>query len=124
MWIALLCSISLVATGCSQAAPQSAVDCPDQIRAEAAVYTWHGSAEQHATAHATADLAECDDAGEDPQGSVFPADPAQVRTWTFDGHPSAKVLGVANPDGSFGVFIADSVTPDERERIVLDLSGG
>ena len=125
MRIVLLLLISVVATGCSQAATQSEADCPDTIRLEGIVYTWDGVADEKATApHESADLADCDDTGEDSKGSVFPDDPTQVSTWTFDGYPPTQVLGVASDDGSFGVFIADEVTPQDRERIHTNLSGG
>lgn len=119
----LLLLVSVVATGCSQAGTQSSADCPDQVRVEDVVYTSWGQTERPANSHAKADQAECDDAGESPNGSVFPDDPVQVRTWTFEGYPPEMVLGIRYDTNALGVFIADTVPVEERERIYEDLSG-
>ena len=124
MRIVLLGLVLVAAAGCAQAGPRSAADCPDRVRFDDIVCTSYGATERAATPHATADQADCEDTGQDPQGSVFPDDPTQVRTWTFDGYPATQVLGVEYGVDSYGVFIADTVPVDERDSILKDLSGG
>lgn len=74
--------------------------------------------------HVTADQTNCDDVGRDSAGSVFPEEPAQVRTWAFESYSPAQVLGVPYGKNSFGVFIADTVGDDAQRRIYADLSKG
>lgn len=96
-------------------------DCAAQIRVDEAIYTSHGYTEQEATKHSVADRAECDDVGPDAAGSVFPGDPEQVTTWTFDGYPAGRVLGVRFNHTTFAVFVSDSVPQKEAERIYREL---
>ena len=118
-----ICLVVVATTACSQAGSQSSADCADQVRLEGVVYTWTGTTNRDATRHASADLAECDDAGEDPRGLVFPDDPAQVQTWSFQGYPPAQVLGLRHDDGTYGVLIADTVAGVEQRRISAELAG-
>ena len=117
-----LCLVVVAATACSQTGSQSSADCADQVRLAGVVYTWNGTTDREATRHASADRAECDDTGEDPQGSVFPDEPAQVQTWMIDGYSPAQVLGLRYDDGSYGVLIADILGADEQRRIRADLA--
>lgn len=55
-------------------------------------------------------------------GSVFPDDPDTVTAWTFDGYPATEVLGIRYGKNSFGVFVADTVPAEERDRIYADLT--
>lgn len=82
-----------------------------------------GTTEWKATRRGTADQAECHDVGRNAAGSVFPDVPAQVRTWAFEGYSAEEVLGVRYGTDGFGVFIADTVPPEERKTIYADLSG-
>jgi hypothetical protein len=127
-------TLAFVVTGCagnggSQTAgnggSQTSSDCSAQVRADGIVYTSHGYTERSATKHSSAEEADCEDVGPDAAGSVFPESPRHVTTWTFANYPPAKVLGVrsGNKD-SFAVFVADSVPPDERDRIYEDLVSG
>jgi hypothetical protein len=52
---------------------------------------------------------------------VFPEHPRQVTTWAFSGFPPEKVLGVRVNQESFAVLFADSLSPEERDRIYQDL---
>lgn len=88
------------------------------------VYTSHGYTERKATKYSSAEEADCQDVGPDAAGSVFSESSEQVTTWTFAGHPPAKVLGVRSGRDSFAVFVADSVNPEERDRIYEDLALG
>lgn len=119
----LLSLVMLSLTACSEAGPQSSADCSAQIRLDGVVYTSYGMSSREADPHVDADEADCDDTGRDPQGSVFPDSPSRVRTWVFEGYPPEEVLGVQYGKNSFGVFVADTVAPDEQERIYADLSG-
>ncbi|MBC9732419.1 DUF6281 family protein [Nocardioides marmotae] len=113
----------VVAAGCSPAGSPSSADCSAQIRVADVVYTSHGSTSRDATRHGRADEAQCHDIGPDAGGSVFADDPEQVRTWTFEGYSPDEVLGVKYGTNGFGVFVADTVQPDQRERIYAELSG-
>ena len=115
---------AFVVTGCAGAGSHTAGDCSAQVRADGVVYTSHGYTERNATEHSTAEEADCEDVGQDAAGSVFPESPHRVTTWTFARYPAAKVLGVWSGKGSFAVFVADSVPPEERERIYEDLASG
>lgn len=115
--------VMVVAAGCSQAGTQSSADCAAQVRVAGVVYTSYGTTYREATRHVDADEAQCHDVGPTAPGSVFADNPEQVRTWTFDGYSPDDVLGVKNGNDGFGVFIADNVPVDERERIHAELSG-
>ncbi len=124
--VGVVCSSLAVAaaSACSASGSQSSADCAEQVRTDSVVYTSHGVTERQPRRHASAERAECEDVGKDAAGSVFPDDPTRVATWAFDGYPPAAVLGVRYGNGSFGVFIADSLSVEERERIHEDLVGG
>lgn len=87
------------------------------------MYTSYGTTSREATRHVDADEAQCHDVGPNADGSVFADNPEQVRTWTFEGYSPDEVLGVKYGKDAFGVFIADNVPLDERERIYSELSG-
>ena len=108
--------------GCSRSGPQTSADCAAQVRADDVVYTSNGMTERQASRYGSAEQADCEDVGEDPAGSVFPDNPDKVTTWTFDGYPPAKVLGVRYDRGFLGVFIADSVPAEEAERLYAELA--
>jgi translation initiation factor 2B subunit (eIF-2B alpha/beta/delta family) len=88
------------------------------------VYTSYGYTERKAAKHSTAEVADCEDAGQDAAGSVFPKSPRRVTTWAFSEYPPAKVVGVRSDKGSFAVFVADSVPAREGERIYEELASG
>lgn len=69
-----------------------------------------------------ADVAECHDVGENPEGSVFMDDPRQVAVWSFHGYPLEQVLGVRRDENSYEVFVAESVPRADVDRIVGELS--
>lgn len=99
-------------------------DCAAQVRADGIVYTSYGHTEQPATQHSSAQEADCSDVGPDAEGAVFPATARLVTTWRFADYPPAKVVGVRSDSGdTFAVFVADSVSPQERDRIFADLAG-
>lgn len=110
------------ATGCSATSTQSSADCAAQIRVAGVVYTSYGTTNRGAARHVEADEAECHDVGADAPGSVFADTPRQVRTWTFTGYSPDEVLGVRHGRNGFEVFVADTVQPDDRERIYAGLS--
>jgi hypothetical protein len=120
----LAVTLTFVATGCAGAGSQTSGDCSAQVRANGIVYTSHGYTRRNATKHSMAEEADCEDVGQDAAGSVFPESPRHVTTWTFAEYPATKVLGVRSSKGSFAVFVAESVPPDERQRIYEDLASG
>lgn len=119
----VLCLVLVASAGCSQAGPQLSADCAAQVRVAGVVYTSYGTTSRDATRHVEADEALCHDVGPNADGSVFADNPEQVRTWTFEGYSPDDVLGVKYGNTGFGVFIADQVEPDERDRIYAELSG-
>ena len=86
------------------------------------VYTSYGTTSREATRYVEADEAQCHDVGTDDRGSVFADIPAQVRTWTFKGYSPKEVLGVQYDKHELGVFIADTVAPEERDSIYANLA--
>lgn len=97
-------------------------DCSARVRAKGIVYTSQGFTERSATRYSSAESADCEDTGPDAAGSVFPEAPRHVTTWTFGSYPPGKVLGVrSGKTDSYAVFVADTVSPVERERIYQDL---
>ena len=93
----LLVGLTLVATSCAprgSGGGVSAADCALQVRVDEVVYISHSHTQWAATRYGTADQAKCHDVGEDAAGSVFPEHPRQVTTWTFEGYPPERVLGV------------------------------
>ena len=87
------------------------------MRLRGVVYTSDGFTDHAATRYAPADRAACQDNGKNPRGSVFPDSPEQVATWTFQRYPPDQVLGVRRGESSFAVFVAESVSPSERDHI-------
>jgi len=119
-------SLALAACGAPGAGESpAAADCANRVRVEGIVYTSHGYTEMPGTKLGTADWAECWDVGgpgREPLGSVFPEDPRQVTTWSFEGYAPDLVLGVRLGDEpSFAVFVAETVPRAERERIFREL---
>ena len=55
-------------------------------------------------------------------GSVFPADPAQVAVWSFDGYDTGMVVGVRSYEGSLEVFVAEWLPREDQDRILTELS--
>ena len=102
-------------------APQTAADCEQQVRLGSRGYTSVGFTDREATRLSTADRAECHDTGIDPEGLVFPEDPTQVAVWSFLGYPTETVLGVRVDRDTFRVFVADSASRAESERISTEL---
>ena len=119
-------TLSLIGTGCAEnSGSQTSSDCSAQVRADGIVYTSYGFTESSPTKFSLVEEADCEDVGQDAAGSVFSESPRTVMTWRFAGYPPVKVLGVrsGNTD-SFAVFVADSVPPEERDRIYNELASG
>lgn len=122
--VATSLTLCFIVSGCSgDGASHASSDCQQQVRADGVVYTSYGYTERKASRHSVADRADCDDVGEDAAGSLFPEDPEQVTTWAFRGYPPDRVVGVRFDKDSFAVFVADSVSDGERDRIYRDLRG-
>ncbi len=92
------------------------------MRADGAIYTSLGRIQHSAILYSSADEADCEDVGENADGSVFPEHPRQVRTWAFSGFPPEKVLGVRANRDSFAVLFADTMSPEQRDQIYQDLA--
>lgn len=123
---------SLVALGCILAVAGcvplpgesgASNDCESQVRAGDIVYTQVDDTDRRATRFSTAEVAACDDVGQDAQGSFFPEHPRLVQTWEFAGYPTDQVVGVRADQDTSHIFIADSVSLKERDRIAKELAG-
>lgn len=100
-----------------------AADCQSQVRVDEVVYTSYTFTRREATRHSSAEASDCDDTGPDASGSVFPAGPDLVETWTFADYPPQEVLGVKyDESGSYAVFVADSLPRTDREAIYDDFA--
>ena len=118
-------AFALVLAGCSANRTDEAAgaaDCSRQVRVGGVVYASYGYGERAGTRYAAADVADCDDVGPSPAGSVFRDHPTQVTTWTFQGYQPGKVLGVRVDSDSYAIFVAESVPREERDRIFRALS--
>lgn len=117
-------TLSLAAVGCSTGGGQgSAGDCNNQVRADGIIYTSVGIIDREATRFSTADLADCDDAGADAHGSVFPEHPQRVDTWEIPGYSTDEVLAIRLDQESLDVLVSEAIPAEERERILDDLAG-
>ena len=101
---------------------QTRSDCTAQVRLQGRLYRGYGYTDREGIRFAVADQADCHDVGDDAEGAVFAAAPPQVTVWSFPGYAPERVLGVRFDQDSFAVFIADSVSPADLDRIVADLS--
>lgn len=101
--------------------PAAAADCTSQIRTHGVIYTGYAYTQTRAVRYSTADEADCHDLGPDAEGSVFSDTPKQVAVWTFRGYSPDEVLGVRFDNKSFAVFVAESVAPHDRNRILQQL---
>ncbi len=120
---AALAALTTTAAGCAGDQRVGSADCTSQIRLDGETYSGYGSSNHSATEHAVADEAECHDVGADAAGSVFPDDARSVSVSTFDGYAPGDVLGVRFDENTFTVFMADSLSPDERDRVLEELAG-
>ena len=113
----------LAVTGCDAGqAARSAADCVSRVRLDGRAYSGYGYTDHAATELAKADVAECHDLGEEPEGSVFTDDPRQVPVWSIRGYPPEQVVGVRRDENSYEVFVAESVPRADVDRIVEELS--
>ena len=118
-----VCAAVVVLGGCSgDACEPSTADCSSQVRIGERVYTSHGFTERAATRFAKADVAECQDTGCDPKGSVFSGEPTQMTVWSFEGYSTDQVVGTRFDDDSYAVFVADSDSDQEAERLLQELA--
>ena len=124
--VAVAVTFAFVVTGCvGKGGSQVSGDCAAKVRADGIVYTSNGYTDRSATKHSSAEEADGEDLGSRAAGSVFPVSPRHVTTWTFADYPSPKVLGVRSSSTDlFAIFVADSVPPEERDRIYEDLISG
>ena len=117
--------LALATTACggvTGGGASGAADCTSQIRSDGAVFTSYGSTDQSGSEHGVALEAVCEDGGQDARGSVFTDGSREVTTYRFPGHPPSEVLGVRHGGGSgYSFFVADSVSPDDRDRIQREL---
>ncbi len=122
-FLAITCVLTVAVAGCGLAGESgTANDCYLQVRSGGIVYTQVAMDTDHrAKEFASAEMADCDDVGVDARGSVFPEDPRWVDTWQFAEYPTDEVLGVRLGQDTMSVFVADSVSPEDRDRLAEKL---
>ncbi len=124
---ALLVTLLLI-SGCgTDGEDEGTADCSAQVRLDGTVYTSHGFTSpdydaSRATRIGDAEVADCHDVGEHAAGSVFTDDPREVAVWAFEGYRDDEVVGVRT-DGTFAVYVAETVPAKDRDRIFEELAG-
>lgn len=94
------------------------------MRRDSTTYAEAGFTDHVASKVGQADEADCDDMGADnAPGAYFPANPHQVDVWSFDGLDSSMVIGARESQGTFRVFIAETVSKAEAKELVALLQG-
>jgi hypothetical protein len=108
--------------GAGPAGSAGSADCTTKIRAEGTVFSSYGFTRRDATRNGLAQESVCEDVGARARGSVFTAESRQVATYRIDGYPPSRVLGVRYPHlPHLAVYVADSVSPADRDRIYREL---
>jgi hypothetical protein len=117
-------AVTTLVTGCAAetSTGQAAADCTNQVRLDGRVYSSYAYTDRSAQRYGQAEQAECHDTGDNPAGSVFPDEPSMVTVWSFDGYPPEDALGVRFDEGSFAVYVADSVPRKDERRIYRELN--
>lgn len=120
-------SLCFLLAGCGAGAnaPAGSTDyeCVPRIRLDGVVYRGYGYTNREPTRQLeNADKATCRDVGRDAPRSDFLDDPDQVGVWAFAGYAADRVLGVRLGEGSFSVFIAESVSRSRGDRILSELN--
>ena len=102
-----------VTAACGASSQTSEPDCASQLRFRGVTYTAYRVTHQHPTKVGFAT----------PTCSGKPvADGHRVAVGAFPGHSPSNVLGRQSVDGRFAIYVADSVTPGERSRILAAVS--
>ena len=117
---AILVVASMVLGGCSNGGATDA-DCQQQVRLDGVVYAGWSVTEEDAQRFGEAEVADCDDTSEDAKGSYFAGEPEHVTVWSFDGYPPNRVLGVRFDKQSYTMFIDESLSGRDRDRIIRQL---
>jgi hypothetical protein len=117
---------ALLLTGCDaqddgSGGTAAALDCAMQVRLGGTVYVGYGYTAGKATRSGEVEVAECHDVGPDAAGSVFTTDSEAVPAFSFPGLPTDQVLGVRFDEDNLTVFVAESVAPAKRDRILEQL---
>ena len=112
-----LTAVAIVASLGSAGACRTAVqtnepDCPSQLRFHGATYTAFRLTDQHSRKVGLATPACSDKAIDDGH---------RVTVWALPGKSPAEVLVRRNVSGRFGVYVADSLSPDERDQVLRSL---
>lgn len=99
--------------------PTVVSDCQPRLRMDGIVFEQRTYAEAARSAEVgKAELSNCDDLRKDATGAFFPEDPDRAAAWSLLDLDPTQVIGVRQPDGSFSVYIALKVTPEEIQDIL------
>jgi hypothetical protein len=120
---ALALVLGLLTSACDGLGPGGSADCGTQIKVGDTVFSSYGYTNRDATEHGVALESVCEDVGADARGAVFTDESRRVTTFRFEGYPATEVLGVRFGDQpKLAVFVADSVSPDDQDRIYRELA--
>lgn len=126
--LSLVLLIGLLTSACDGPVtpePVGTRDCTTRIKADGIVFSSYGATRHHASKHGVALEAECEDVGADARGSVFTDRSRTVTIYRIDGYPPSEVLGVKDRHlRQLAVFVADTVSRHDRDRILRELARG
>jgi hypothetical protein len=115
-------AMSVLLAGCG-GSTTTASDCVTLVRQEGTMFREVAFSGHEAMRAGQADRSDCGDMGVEARGAYFPSEPDQVPIWSFDGYDPSKVIGVQQPDGTFGVFVTETM-PEADVGDVIDGLGG
>ena len=121
-WALTAVAMSVVIAGCG-GSTTSTSDCVTLVRQAGTTFREVAFSGHQATRAGQADRSDCDDIGVDTRGAYFPADPDQVKVWSFDGFDPSEVIGVGQWDGKVGVFVAETMPEAKVDDVIDALSG-
>lgn len=112
-----------VSSSCSdETQPPSTAKCIGQVRLVGVTYDSVEAVGKSLAQEASgmAEVARCGDMGESPVGPYYPDDAELVQAWSVPEYPATMVIGIR--DGALlQVFVAETLSIEERDRIVSDL---
>jgi len=125
--VAVGLTLLVLTTGCSAVGggddDEGSSDCAVLIKADGVVFSSVGVTSTPAVELGTAQQSSCHDVGEDAPGPVFDDSSATITTYRITGYAPDQVLGTrATNSAELTVYVADSVSPGERQRMTHELT--
>jgi hypothetical protein len=122
-WTIAAVVMSVLLVGCGGSPNSGASDCVMKVRREGTTFAEVAFSGHQATRAGQADRSDSDDMGAEARGAYFPTDPDQVDVWSFDGYDPREIIGVRQSDGTFAVFVAETMPEAEVDDVIDVLSG-